>query len=85
MHVLGTPPTFTLSQDQTLQFKKNSEEFLTKQFGKLDRFWSLRSLIQRSFSFYPEKETSILKNLTNKFLTKLGLYSESKYIIRVFL
>jgi len=51
----------------------------------LDRFWSLRFLIQRSSSFYPEKETSLLKNLTNKFLTKLGLYSESKYIIRVFL
>jgi hypothetical protein len=32
LHVLGTPPAFVLSQDQTLQFISEIDPFLTKKY-----------------------------------------------------
>ena len=56
LHVLGTPPTLTLSQDQTLQLYALLRAHSEFENGKLARSQSLRFLIQRSVSLYPREK-----------------------------
>jgi hypothetical protein len=67
LHVLGTPPAFILSQDQTLRKKFHSFEWILRKFTGLTE-------VVASYHF------SVVKVL---FLRRAGFYSRHIYLSRV--
>ena len=57
LHVLGTPPAFTLSQDQTLQLFELLRVLYAVEFRQIGSIAGRSALSFKDLiSFYPEKE-----------------------------